>query len=78
MFNDNLGEIKVNEETDGSANNKVSSKRNEVPFSPGKPRDKFKVSIKFITKGSETQESIIGYYDTKMEALEAYDQAGRG
>lgn len=33
------------------------------------------MSIKFITKGSEKQESIIGYYDTKMEALEAYDQA---
>ena len=50
IITEQLGEIKVNEETDGSANNKVSSKRNEIPFSPGKPRDKFKVSIKFITK----------------------------
>ena len=46
VITEQLEEIKLKEATNSSTNNKVLSKPNEVPFSSGKPRDKFKVSIK--------------------------------
>ena len=47
---------------------------NEIPLSPGKLREKYKVSIAYVSEDGDKRESIIGYYDTEIEAIEAYEQ----
>ena len=49
-------------------------KHNEIPLSPGKLREKYKVSIAYVSEDGDKRESIIGYYDTEIEAIEAYEQ----